>query len=130
MKIQYDREDDVLALELSHEKRIDHAEQVESIVLHVDETNQRCCWTSRTPAILWWMCCALHCERRRWMRERLSTMPLLGNQQSGRLAGRARRRDRELRHGHIVALRGCLNQRMFPSLAAKHAPAERHALEE
>jgi uncharacterized protein YuzE len=40
MKIRYDRQADVLAIELSDDKRIDHAEQIESIILHLDEVNR------------------------------------------------------------------------------------------
>ena len=40
VRIGYSREDDILTLELSGSARMDHAEQVESIILHVDEANQ------------------------------------------------------------------------------------------
>ena len=40
VRIRYCREDDILTLELSDSGRIDHAEQVESIILHVDEANR------------------------------------------------------------------------------------------
>lgn len=40
MRIEYDRADDILTLELTSGGYIDHAEQVESIILHVDEANQ------------------------------------------------------------------------------------------
>ena len=36
----YDREEDILTLNLSEEGRIDHAEQVETIILHLNETDQ------------------------------------------------------------------------------------------
>ena len=34
MKIHYDREEDVLMLEISDEGKIDHAEQVDSVIVH------------------------------------------------------------------------------------------------
>jgi uncharacterized protein YuzE len=37
MKITYDREEDILMLELKAQGRIDHAEQVDSIILHLSE---------------------------------------------------------------------------------------------
>ncbi len=40
MRIPYDREEDILTLKLSEEGRIDHAEQVETIILHLNETDQ------------------------------------------------------------------------------------------
>ena len=40
MKILYDREEDILTLTLSEEGHIDHAEQVESIILHLNEADQ------------------------------------------------------------------------------------------
>jgi uncharacterized protein YuzE len=35
MKITYDREEDILTLEFKDGERIDHAEQVESMILHL-----------------------------------------------------------------------------------------------
>ena len=40
MRIQNDRAGDILTLELSESGRIDHADPVESIVLHMDEANR------------------------------------------------------------------------------------------
>jgi uncharacterized protein YuzE len=40
MKITYDREEDILMLRLKDQGRIDHAEQVESIILHLDEADE------------------------------------------------------------------------------------------
>jgi uncharacterized protein YuzE len=40
MKITYDREEDILMLELNAQGRIDHAEQVESIILHLSEEDE------------------------------------------------------------------------------------------
>jgi uncharacterized protein YuzE len=34
MKIHYDRNEDVLMLEISDEGKIDHAEQVDSVIVH------------------------------------------------------------------------------------------------
>jgi len=34
MKIHYDREEDILTLEISDEGKIDHAEQVDSVIVH------------------------------------------------------------------------------------------------
>jgi uncharacterized protein YuzE len=40
MKITYDREEDILTLEFKDGERIDHAEHVESIILHLNETDE------------------------------------------------------------------------------------------
>ena len=40
MKITYNREEDILMLEFKDEARIDHAEQVESIILHLNEADE------------------------------------------------------------------------------------------
>jgi hypothetical protein len=40
VRIRYCRADDILTLEPSDTGRIDHADQVESIILHVDEANR------------------------------------------------------------------------------------------
>jgi len=34
MKIHYDRDEDILMLEISDEGKIDHAEQVDSVIVH------------------------------------------------------------------------------------------------
>lgn len=40
MKIKYDREEDILVVELKEGERIDHAEHVESLILHLSETDE------------------------------------------------------------------------------------------
>jgi uncharacterized protein YuzE len=40
MKIAYDRDEDILTLEFKDQERIDHAEHVESIVLHLNEVDE------------------------------------------------------------------------------------------
>jgi uncharacterized protein YuzE len=40
MKIIYDREEDILTLEFRAGEHIDHAEHVESIILHLNETDE------------------------------------------------------------------------------------------
>jgi uncharacterized protein YuzE len=40
MKIVYDREEDILTLEFKDAKHIDHAEHVESIILHLNEADE------------------------------------------------------------------------------------------
>lgn len=40
MKIRYDREEDILTLEFKDGERIDHAEHVESIILHLNEVDE------------------------------------------------------------------------------------------
>ena len=40
MKVLYDREEDILMLELKDHERIDHAEQIESLILHLSETDE------------------------------------------------------------------------------------------
>ena len=40
MKIVYDRDEDILTLEFKDGDRIDHAEQVESIILHLNEADE------------------------------------------------------------------------------------------
>ena len=40
MKIRYDREEDILMLEFKDGERIDHAEHVESIILHLNEADE------------------------------------------------------------------------------------------
>jgi len=40
MKIAYDREEDILALEFKETDRIDHAEHIESIILHLNEADE------------------------------------------------------------------------------------------
>jgi uncharacterized protein YuzE len=40
MKITYDREEDILTLEFRDGERIDHAEHVESIILHLNEADE------------------------------------------------------------------------------------------
>jgi uncharacterized protein YuzE len=40
MKITYDREEDILTLEFKDGERVDHAEQVESMILHLNEADE------------------------------------------------------------------------------------------
>ena len=40
MKIHYDREEDILMLEVSDEGEIDHAEQVDSVIVHFTEAGE------------------------------------------------------------------------------------------
>jgi uncharacterized protein YuzE len=40
MKITYDREEDILTLEFKDGERIDHAEHVESMILHLNEADE------------------------------------------------------------------------------------------
>ena len=40
MKMMYDREEDILTVELSEHARIDHAEHAESMILHMSETDE------------------------------------------------------------------------------------------
>jgi uncharacterized protein YuzE len=40
MRILYDREEDILTLEFKDRERIDHAEHVESIILHLSEADE------------------------------------------------------------------------------------------
>ncbi len=40
MRTHYDHDEDILTLDLSGSGRVDHARQVESIILHLDAANQ------------------------------------------------------------------------------------------
>lgn len=40
MKIAYNREEDILTLEFKDQARIDHAEHVESLILHLNEADE------------------------------------------------------------------------------------------
>jgi len=40
MKIVYDREEDILILEFKNAEHIDHAEHVESIILHLNDADE------------------------------------------------------------------------------------------
>ena len=40
MKVKYDREEDILTVELKEHAQIDHAEHTESIILHMSETDE------------------------------------------------------------------------------------------
>ena len=40
MRVRYDREEDILSIELGESARIDHAEQFESVILHVSSDNE------------------------------------------------------------------------------------------
>ena len=40
MKMKYDREEDILTLELREHAQIDHAEHAESIILHLSEADE------------------------------------------------------------------------------------------
>jgi uncharacterized protein YuzE len=40
MKVKYDRDEDILILELREREPIDHAEQVESLIMHFSEKDE------------------------------------------------------------------------------------------
>ena len=40
MKIRYDREEDILMLDLDPNGQIDHAEHIDSVIIHVTESGQ------------------------------------------------------------------------------------------
>jgi uncharacterized protein YuzE len=40
MKVRYDREEDILAIELNESASIDHADHFESVILHVSPQNE------------------------------------------------------------------------------------------